>query len=396
MSRVRTGLECLLEDDALLARLRSSRVGLLVNPTAVTSNLVHAIDALQARGVTIDILFGPEHGVRAEAQDMEAVEAELDPISGIRAVSLYGHTFASLEPAPADVQHLDVVLADIQDVGARYYTYCYTIGLMMKVCGQVDTEVWVLDRPNPIGGEVVEGNVVLPECVSFVGMQPLATRHGMTIGELATFFDMFCGWSCALTVVECQGWTRDLFFDDTRLPWVYPSPNMPTLTTATIYPGMCLLEGTQMSEGRGTTKPFEVFGAPWVEPVAWYHAMVGFGLEGAAWRTTSFKPMFQKHAGQICRGLQLHVTDRRALRSLEVALCILSSCLRLFPDEFSWRAQAYEFVDDVAAIDLLLGDPAVREALEAGEDPREVSRHLETTPGRALFDERRREVLRYA
>jgi len=234
-----------------------------------------------------------------------------------------------------------------------------------------------------------------PECVSFVGMQPLATRHGMTMGELATFFDAYCSWSCSLRVIECEGLTRDMFYDDTQIPWVYPSPNMPTLTTALIYPGMCLLEGTQMSEGRGTTKPFEVFGAPFVDPVRLYDAMVAFDLDGAAWRTTSFKPMFQKHAHAICRGLQFHVTDRRTLRPLEVALCILSACLRLFPGSFSWREQAYEFVDDVAAIDLLLGDPKVREALEAGEDPREISRAMDAAPGRAEFDERRREVLIY-
>ncbi|MDX1748307.1 MAG: DUF1343 domain-containing protein, partial [Halobacteriales archaeon] len=205
--RVRTGLDVLLNDRERLGRLDGRRVGLLVNPTSVTSELEHAVDALREVGVQIVRLFGPEHGVRGEAQDMEAVAENFDPITGIPTVSLYGHTFDSLRPDPDEVEGLDVVLADIQDVGARYYTYIYTIGLMMDVCGAEGVDVWVLDRPNPIGGHVVEGNVVMDEYRSFVGMQPLAVRHGMTVGEAARFFDRFCAWSCDLTVVEMEGWT---------------------------------------------------------------------------------------------------------------------------------------------------------------------------------------------
>lgn len=393
---VMTGLERLLRDTdcaPLLERLRHARVGLLVNPTSVTRELTHAIEALGEAGVTIVRLFGPEHGVRAEAQDMEAVTESVDPISQIPTVSLYGHTFESLAPSAQHLQDLDIVLADIQDIGTRYYTYAYTVGLMMQACGEQDVAVWVLDRPNPLGGEVLEGNVVLPECVSFVGMKPLATRHGMTLGELARLFNAEFGWSCELEVIPMKGWKRSMWFDETGLPWVMPSPNMPTLQTAVVYPGQCLLEGTNLSEARGTTRPFELFGAPYLDPIAFVEAMRAHELEGVALRAVSFKPMFQKHAHAICRGAQLHVTDRDRFRSLEVSLCILSVCLELAPEEFGWREQAYEFVEDVPAIDLLLGDVAVRQALEAGENPREVFAQMARE--RSEFEALRAQYLSY-
>ena len=391
---VLTGLDVLLADDDRLSTLKSARVGLLVNPTSVSRDLTHAIEALGAAGVEIVRLFGPEHGVRAEAQDMEAVEQSVDPISGIETVSLYGHTFESLEPTPEQVADLDIVICDIQDIGTRYYTYAYTIGLMMKVCGTVDTTCWILDRPNPLGGEVLEGNVVLPDCVSFVGMQPLATRHGMTIGELAGFFDRFGGWSCDFEVIQMRGWARSMWYDQTGVPWVMPSPNMPTLDTAIVYPGQCLIEGTNLSEARGTTRPFELFGAPYVDAQAFARKLTEYELPGVAFRAVSFKPMFQKHAHAICRGVQAHVTDRDAFRSLDMSLCVLAACLELFPDGFGWREQAYEFVEDVPAIDLLLGDARVRQQLEAGEDPLVVS--AEMARARASFEEQRLACLLYA
>lgn len=396
MDRAFSGLEHLLFDDEcadLRARLKGARVGLLVNPTSVTFELVHAIEALGAAGVTITRLFGPEHGVRAEAQDMEAVTQRVDPISQIPVVSLYGHDVSSLEPEPALLEDLDVVLADVQDIGARYYTYAYTVGLMMKACGQVGTACWVLDRPNPLGGQILEGNVVEPACRSFVGMQPLATRHGMTLGELARFFDRFGGWSCELEVVAMRGWRRSMWYDRTGLPWVMPSPNMPTLEAAIVYPGQCLLEGTNLSEARGTTRPFELFGAPWVDARALQARLERFELAGVRWRLVSFKPMFQKHAGQLCRGLQLHVTDREAFRSVTASVCILSACLELYPESFGWREQAYEFVEDVPAIDLLLGDAQARARLEAGADPLELVAEFEAA--RAEFEQRRQGCLIY-
>jgi uncharacterized protein YbbC (DUF1343 family) len=391
-THVESGLDVLLSDEERLRRLRGARVGLLANPTTVDRNLDHAIDALRDRSVDIVRLFGPEHGVRAEAQDMESVEQSTDPITGIPVVSLYGSTFDSLKPTSDDLAGLDLVIADIQDIGARYYTYAYTVGLMMEACGEAGVSVWVLDRPNPINGVQVEGNVVQDDCRSFVGMQPLANRHGMTMGELAHFFARFGGWRCDFEVVEMRGWRRELWFDEIDLPWVMPSPNMPTLDTATVYPGQCLLEGTNCSEGRGTTRPFELFGAPYVDAVALEARLDACELPGVAFRLTTFRPMFQKHAGEICHGLQMHVTDRSTFDSTTTSYAVVGALYELF-DGFAWREQAYEFVDDQPAIDLLFGDQSVREGIEAGADPLELARQTECE--RSDFLERRRECLIY-
>jgi len=390
--RVETGLDQLLADPERLRRLAGARVGLLANPTTVDHQLEHAIDALAARGVKLKRLFGPEHGVRAEAQDMESVAETRDPISGIPTVSLYGATFASLQPTADDLADLDIVIADIQDIGARYYTYAYTVGLMMQACGKAGVEVWVLDRPNPITGVAMEGNIVQDALRSFVGMQPLMTRHGMTLGELAHFFHKYCAWECDYEVIAMKGWRRAMWFDETGLPWVMPSPNMPTLETAIVYPGQCLLEGTTLSEARGTTRPFELFGAPGVDAVRLRERLLGYKLPGVQFRLASFRPMFQKHANATCAGLQLHVTDRDRFESVATSYAIIAALLSDFED-FGWREKAYEFVDDILAIDLLIGDISRREALEAGEDPVEVARAAD--PMRAEFLERRASCLLY-
>jgi uncharacterized protein YbbC (DUF1343 family) len=390
---VQTGLDRLLADDQRLDELKRSRVGLLVNPTSVTSRLEHAIEAFTARGVTIKRLFGPEHGVRADAQDMEAVDETVDPISGIPTISLYGHDIESLTPRAAHLEDLDVVIADIQDIGARYYTYVYTIGLMMKACGKAGVKVIVLDRPNPITGHHIEGNVVLDPFRSFVGMQAIATRHGMTAGELAHYFNRFTDWQCELEVISMRGWQRSMWFDQTGLPWVMPSPNMPTLETATVYPGQCLLEGTSASEARGTTRPFELFGAPYIDAPALKGYLENLDLRGVAWRLAAYRPKFQKHADETCRGLQLHVTDREAYDSVATGYAVIAGLFHLFAGDFKWREQAYEFVADRLAIDLLLGDDTVRHALEAGDNPVEVAHAQAAT--RADFEERRNQCLIY-
>lgn len=369
------------------------RVGLLVNPTSITSELDHAIEALQKAGVTIKRLFGPEHGVRADAQDMEAVDETKDPISQIPTISLYGHDFESLAPRREHLDDLDIIIADIQDIGSRYYTYVYTIGLVMQACGKAGVKVMVLDRPNPITGNHLEGNVVLDDFRSFVGMQPIATRHGMTAGELAQYFNRYTDWKCELDVVSLQGWKRSMWFDETGLPWVMPSPNMPTLDTATVYPGQCLLEGTSISEGRGTTRPFELFGAPYVDAPALIEYLGARDLPGVAWRMAAFRPKFQKHGNETCRGLQLHVTDREQYDSVATSYAIIAGLYHLFGADFQWREQAYEFVADRLAIDLLLGDDTVRHALEAGHDPVEVARSGAKTRGE--FEAHRRECLLY-
>ncbi len=390
---VRSGLDHLLSDTELLQRLRGKRLGLLVNPTSVTADLTHAIEALQEAGLTLHLLFGPEHGVRADAQDMEAVDETTDPISGLPCISLYGHTFESLKPRPEHLADLDLVLCDIQDVGSRYYTYVYSIGLMMDACGDADVPVWVLDRPNPLGGLTLEGNIVDPSCRSFVGMQPLPNRHALTPGELAHFFLRHGGWECDLEVVPLQGWRRSMWFDDTGLPWVMPSPNMPTLDTATVYPGQCLLEGTNLSEGRGTTRPFELFGAPFIDPMTVLAVLSEYELPGLTLRPTAFRPTFQKHGGHTCRGFQTHITDRDAYSSMAMSYALIAVLLRLYPDAFQWREEAYEFVDDQLAIDLLFGHASVRRDLEAGAHPLHL---LESFQDQLRdFDDRRQACLLY-
>lgn len=391
--RVATGLERLLADERRLDQLRGAAVGLLANPTCVTPDLRHGLDVLLEAGVEVERLFGPEHGVRAEAQDMEAVEQAKDPVTGIPVVSLYGVDRDSLRPDPDDLADLDVLIADIQDIGARYYTYASTVGFAMEVCGEVGTSVWVLDRPNPLGGVSVEGNLVDARLRSFVGTQPIPNRHGLTLGELARYYDRWGGWSCELTVVEMTGWKRSMWYDETGLPWVLPSPNMPTLATAIVYPGMCLLEGTNASEGRGTTRPFEFFGAPYVDSRELRERLEAFDLDGVAFREVAFRPMFQKHAHKTCHGVQIHVTDRESFESLALGFAAVAALARGWPEAFDWRREAYEFVDDELAIDLLLGDADLRERLVRGQDPVELARSL--SGERERFMQRRRESLLY-
>jgi len=390
---VKTGLERLLTEDGFGARVRDRRVGLLVNPTSVDRRLEHAIDRAIDAGWDVVRLFGPEHGVRGEAQDMEGVGEEVDPISGLPCVSLYGSDAASLSPRPEHLAGLDVLVIDLQDIGARYYTYIYTAAFCAKACGEAGVEVIVCDRPNPLGGEVVEGNLVQSGFSSFVGVYPLATRHGMTFGELMRYFQAHEGMACELEVVPMEGWTRGMWYDQTGLPWVMPSPNMPTLDTAIVYPGQCLLEGTNLSEARGTTRPFELFGAPWLDAPALKALLDARKLPGCAFRLASFRPMFQKHGGQTCAGLQLHVTDRDAFRSLTVTMAILQDVMGLHPERFEWRTAAYEFVGDRLAIDLLFGDPVVRHALSDGVAVEEIAELM--AEARRGFEARRAGVLVY-
>ncbi len=349
------------------------RVGLACNHTAVDDGLHHALHVLADVGVEPVRLFAPEHGIAAAVQDMVPVGGEPGEVE---VVSLYGDSEASLRPAREALADLDMVLFDIQDVGARYYTYQATLGFLMEVAGTVDTRVVVLDRPNPIDGITVEGNVVRPGFESFVGAYPLAVRHGLTMGELATFFTRHCGVECELEVIPCPGWRRKAWFDETFLPWVHPSPNMPTLDTATIYPGLCLVEGTNLSEGRGTTRPFHLVGAPWLDPGSFTRlcrkGAEENGLLGVAFREATFLPQFQKHAGKLCGGCEIHVTDRYELASVLLGWVVLEAARRADPEAFAWRTETYEFVDEPIAIDLLCGSSEGRLGLEAGIRPWEL------------------------
>ena len=363
---VRTGLDVCVADD--FSAVRGMRVGAIVNPTSVDRRFRHLADLLAAApGVKLAALFGPEHGVRGEAQYMVAVEdAARGPLTGVPVHSLYGSTFESLSPRAEWLEGLDALIFDIQDVGCRYYTYVYTMALAMKAAARARVRFVVLDRPNPIGGTHVEGNLVGERFRSFVGLYPLPNRHGMTAGELARLFNAREGWGCDLTVIPCEGWRRSRDWGDTDLAFVPPSPNMPTVDTALVYPGMCLGEGTNVSEGRGTCRPFEQFGAPWVRSDALVERLEREKLPGVHFRACAFTPTFDKFHGESCNGAFIHVVDRNAFRPVRTGIAIFKALHDLHPRQFAWRADAYEFVEDVPAFDLLCGTDRVRKGIVEG------------------------------
>ena len=360
--RVATGLERIAQgDEDVLRLLRGKRLGLCAHPASVDSKLRHARFVMQDRGLDLRVLFGPEHGYGGEAQDMIAVH-DAAP-SDLPVYSLYGDTEAALSPSADQLAGLDAVVIDLQDVGARYYTFVWTAVLMLRAAAQSGVQVVVLDRPNPLGGVIVEGGPQRPGYRSFVGLCDVAVRHGMTIGELCHMVAQQEKLTDALHVVTLRGYERDWDFSDTGLPWVLPSPNMPTLDTALVYPGGCLLEGTNLNEGRGTTRPFEIWGAPFLGAAELARRVQA---DGATLRPLSFSPMFHKHARERCFGVQVHVSDRRKLRSYELYLRMIAEARNLSEGQFGWRTAAYEFVSDRPAIDLLTGGPEFREAVDSG------------------------------
>lgn len=378
----------------VLGHLRGKRVGLLAHPASVTRGLAHAHAVLERAGARVVTLFGPEHGYGGEAQDMAPV-GDVDDAAEerVRVFSLYGTTFDALRPTPEMLRGLDAVVVDLQDVGARYYTFVWSAALMLEATAAVGIPCVVLDRPNPLGGVVLEGAPQRPGYRSFVGLYDVPVRHGMTIAEITGMVRARLALPAeSLVTVPMRGWQRAMYFDDTGLPWVYPSPNMPTLDTALVYPGGCLIEGTLLSEGRGTTRPFEVFGAPWVDGEALAKTLEG-QLPGLALRPLHFQPTFQKHGGQRCGGVQVHVTDRARVRSYEAYLRILHALLTRYPDAPRYRTEEYEYVTDRPAIDLLTGGPEFRQATDAGEsiDPWLASE----AAGAAAFEAERAPYLLY-
>jgi uncharacterized protein YbbC (DUF1343 family) len=390
---VRSGLDLLVADR--FRALRGQRVGLVCNPTAVDARLRHAADLLAAAPrVELAALFGPEHGVRGDAQYMAAVGDERDARTGAPVHSLYGRTRESLRPARAQLEGLDALVFDIQDVGARYYTYQATMMLCMEAAAEARVRFVVLDRPNPIGGLGVEGPALeLPAYESFCGMHDLAVRHAMTVGELASLFREERRLAVELEVIPCDGWRRRDHQRDTGLPWVFPSPNMPTPETALVYPGMCLLEGTNLSEGRGTTRPFELFGAPWLDGAGLAEALGASRLPGVRFRPVSFVPTWDKHAGVRCHGVELFVIDREAFRPVRTGAACLAEARRQDPARFAWRTEPYEFVSGVLAIDLLFGSAREREALERGAPLADIVRPWRQEE--RAFERRRAAHLRY-
>ena len=346
--------------------LKGKTVGLIVNQTSLAKDNQHSIAHFKSHpSFILKALFAPEHGLYGIAQDMIEIENEIDPISQLNVSSLYGITEETLEPNPDALVEVDNLIFDIQDVGARYYTFIYTMAKCMDICKKSNTRMIICDRPNPINGISLEGNLVKEDFRSFVGQYPIPNRHGMTVGELALFFNHEIDIGCELKVVPMSDWNREQWYDETGLQWVPPSPNMPTLDTAVVYPGMCLIEGTQLSEGRGTTRPFENFGAPYIDPHKLLQRIkkdIG-KLPGVIFRPQFFQPMFQKHRGEVCGGLQIHVTDRSQFKPFLTSLALLRAIAELYPHDLKWRTEPYEFVSDRLAIDLLYGNTLLRETI---------------------------------
>ena len=360
---VLSGLEVFLQDPPAWAAQAS--LGLLCHPPSVDRAYRPAPELVTRRFPgRLRLLFSPQHGFRGEKQDNMVSSPEFeDPLFGIPVVSLYG---PRLDPPREALEKLDALLVDLQDVGTRVYTYGATLAKVMAAAAEAGVKVVVLDRPNPIGGLQVEGNLLRPEWASLVGPYPLPMRHGLSLGELARYYNLTQNLGCDLDVVPARGWRRGDYFDATGLPWVLPSPNLPTLEGAIVYPGQVLLEGTNLSEGRGTTRPFELFGAPFLEPRRIVSELRDLPLPGVVLREVAFEPTFHKYAGEVCYGFQLHVTDRLAVKPYFTTLALLAVIRRLYPEKFAWREPPYEYETERRPIDLLTGDAAIRAGLDAG------------------------------
>ena len=366
--RVRRGIERLLAGEA--AHLEPLALGLIAHPASVTDDLTHSATALTEAGYDLRALFGPQHGARGEKQDnMVESEPYMDPVSGVRVHSLYG---AVRKPTPEMLGGLDALLFDLQDVGVRIYTFVWTMALAMEACAEAGVRFVVLDRPNPVGGVIREGPLLRRGFESFVGLHPVPLRHGLTCGELALWLNAERGIGCELEVVACDGWRRTMSWEDAGLPWVMPSPNLPTTESCRVYPGMVLLEGTNLSEGRGTTRPFELFGAPYLDAHALAERLRGEMGPGVTLRPCHFEPTFQKHGGRMCGGGQLHVTDASAFRPVHAAVAILAAVKALAPDDFAWRSPPYEYESKKPPIDILWGSDTLRSGIDRGASASEI------------------------
>ena len=370
---MQTGLDRLIRDSTRVQRLCSSRVGLLAHPASVSRGLAHAVDVLAELGIVPEVLFGPEHGWAGHAQDMIGVGDATVATKGTRIVSLYGETFADLSPKPSDLEGLDVVIVDMQDVGARYYTFVWTAVLVARACRDKGIRVLVLDRPNPIGGATIEGKLQNASFLSFVGLERVPIRHGLTIGEIVAWRARREGYAELVEVLAVDGLGRDAHASSWDRAFVMPSPNMPTYDTSLVYPGGCLLEGTNLSDGRGTTRPFEITGAPWVDGRKLAEGLAATGLPGFIARPLGFEPTFHKHAKQSCGGVQIHVTDARTFRPVATYVALIALAHHASREDFRFRTERYEFVDHIPAFDLLIGSAEARERILAGDDPRAIA-----------------------
>jgi uncharacterized protein YbbC (DUF1343 family) len=384
---VRTGLDLFVR--SWLDLVRDRRVGLVAHPAAVMPDLSSAVDALLGAGIKLTALFGPEHCFDGSAADGAAVGDALHPRTGLPVFSLYG---PAREPTPEMLARVDVIVFDMQDIGARFYTFISTLFYVLRGAGKTGKPVFVLDRPNPINGARVEGPLIGPGLESFVGIVPIPIRHGLTTGELARYLNAEHRLGADLTVVEMHGWKRAMWFDQTGLPWVTTSPAMPTLATATVYPGTCLIEGTNLSEGRGTCLPFEIVGAPWLDGYAVAQSLNRLDLPGVRFRPLYFCPSASKHAGQTCSGVQVHVIERDALRPVELGLHVIAACRANAPEQFEFLKSSWE--GRPPHFDLLTGVAAVREGLAEGKAVDELSAAWRESEEQ--FEEKRRPYLLYS
>jgi uncharacterized protein YbbC (DUF1343 family) len=387
-TRISLGIERLTQTHFL----RGARVGLVCNQASVDHRFRHVADLFHEHAdINLTTLFGPQHGIRGDVQDnmVESAHA-VDGKTGLPIHSLYSET---REPTEEMLKDVDTIVFDLQDVGCRIYTFVYTLANCMRAARKFGKKVIACDRPNPIGGMQVAGTVLDPAFASFVGQFPIATRHGMTVCELAQMFNEEFGIGCELECMTMEGWSRELWYDQTDGPWVLPSPNMPTVDAATAFPGTVHLEGTQMSEGRGTTRPFEIVGAPYINADEFGDALNGLKLDGVYFRPCVFLPTFQKHAGKGCGGVQVHVTDRQTFEPVITGIAIVKTAHDMYPDDFGWKHPPYEYEYDRNPFDIISGTSELRSAIERGDDLGEIQTSWE--PALEKFKDTRERFLLY-
>jgi uncharacterized protein YbbC (DUF1343 family) len=387
---IKLGLEKLLEAPSV--QLAGARVGLICNQASVNHQFRHAADLHYAHSdINLRALFGPQHGIRGDVQDnMIETDHAVDQQTGLPIYSLYSET---REPNEAMLKDVDVLVFDMQDVGCRIYTFAYTMANSMVAARGFGKRVIVCDRPNPINGRDVAGNVLEPEQASFVGLFPIPTRHGMTLGELAMLFNDLFEIGCDLDVIKMEGWDRDCWYDETDGPWVMPSPNIPTLDSATVFPGTVHFEGTQISEGRGTTRPFELVGAPYIDPEQYSDRLNDLRLPGVYFRSCIFRPTFQKHGGVSCGGVQVHVIDRNTFEPVSAGVAMVKVAYELYKPDFLWKEPPYEYVYDRNPFDVIAGTTRIREAIESGASLNDMVSSW--SPGLNEFKRVREEYLLY-
>ncbi len=383
-----TGLDVLARQG--FERLKGTSLGVLCNQASVDSRLDHILDLLlpfhRRRDFRVTAVFGPQHGLFGHTQDnMIEWEGAGDPRTGWRVHSLYGQ---HRKPTEQMLDGIELMVVDLQDVGARYYTFIWTMLLCIEACAERQIPVLVLDRPNPIGGVQIEGPVMEPRFSSFVGLRPLPARHGLTVAEIA---DLFYGGH--FEAVRMEGWKREMYFEDTGLPWAMPSPNMPSPETAVVYPGGCLLEATNLSEGRGTTRPFEIVGAPYLEGYTYCELLNGLGLPGVKFRPIEFAPTFNKHSGKLCQGCFIHVLDRKVFEPVRTGIALIEEAIRSAPGEFRWKEPPYEYEYEKLPIDILAGNDWLRPSIEALEPLDRIC--LRYAVDAALFRDEGERVLQY-